>query len=300
MRLTIGFTEGAGYVLNWPALCARHAGLYRAEGLDVDFVVQPEGEQTADLVAGALAIARRGADTHWNLVEDGVPVRTIAGLLRKAPLYLYARSGIEGLAGLRGRTIAANRSIAGSFVLKIALADAGIGDGAWTPLGAGGARARLRALLDGEADAALLSPPNTLEAADAGFVLLANLPERYPHLMYSTLQVRTDFAAANGDALVRMLRADIRGQHRLYDPQHRDEAIGVLAAAYALPVPHAADCYDELVVRDRVYCTQAELDREGLAFIADGLHRFGRLRRDRPLDDYLDPRFLTEAQRTLG
>jgi NitT/TauT family transport system substrate-binding protein len=299
MQLTVGFSEGAGYVLNWPALCARAVGLYRDEGLVVELLVQPEAEQTADLVSGKLAIARRGADTHFNLVEEGVPVRTIAGLLRKAPLYLYARDGITDVAALRGRTIAANSSIAGSFVLRMALADAAIGDGDWTPLGTGGARTRLRALIDGRADAALLSPPNTVEAEGAGFRLLLSVPQHYPHLLYSTIQVRTDFAATAGDALVRMLRADIRAQRWLYDPANRDAAIAILSEAYALSEAHARACYDALVTRDRVYCTHAELDREALEVIADGLARFGRLRRDRPLDDYLDPRFLAEAERTL-
>ena len=286
-------------MLNWPALCARHTGLYADEGLDVTFLVQPEEEQTADLVSGAIAIARRGADTHFNLVEDGVPVRTIAGLLRKAPLYLHARAGIATVSDLRGRTIAANRSIAGSFVLRMALADAGIGDDGWVPLGAGGARARLRALIDGTADAALLSPPNTVEAGAAGFQPLLNLPAAYPHLQYSTMQVRTDFAAGAGDAIVRLLRADIRGQRWLHDPANRGTALAVLSDAYALSIDDAAACYDALVVRDRVYCTSAELDPEALEVICDGLQRFGRLRRDRPVAGYLDTRYLDEAQRTV-
>jgi ABC-type nitrate/sulfonate/bicarbonate transport system substrate-binding protein len=218
-------------------------------------------------------------------------------LLCRAPLYLYARPDITSLEGLRGRTIAANRSIAGSFVLRIALADAGIGNDDWTALGTGGARTRLQALLDGRADAALLSPPNTIEADAAGLTLLLSLPERYPQLLYSTIQVRTDFAQHNAGELVRMLRADIRAQAWLYDPAHRDDAVTTLTAAYDLTATEASACYDALVVRDRVYCTDAALDPAGIELVANGLVRFGRLRRALPLEAYFDLRYVNEARR---
>ena len=69
--------------------------------------------------------------------------------MRRAPLELYARPGIDTVAGLRGRTVAGNAAVASNFMLRMVLAGEGVSDGAWTPLETGGALARVRALVDG-------------------------------------------------------------------------------------------------------------------------------------------------------
>jgi ABC-type nitrate/sulfonate/bicarbonate transport system substrate-binding protein len=297
-HLRISCTDGAGYVLNWAALCGVARGFYRDEGLDVELVFQPEAEQTADLMRGAIDVARRGPDPHLDLVEARAPVRTIAGVLRRAPLYAYARAGISTLHDVRGRIVAGNASRAASFMLRMVLADVGIGDDDWTSLETGAARARLRALIEGRADLALLSPPLTFAAEAAGLQLVLSMPARYPALLYASIQVRAGTAIFAGDALVRMLRADIRAQHWLDDPANRSDAAAILAQAYGISLDDATGCYDTLVVRDRVYCTHAELDRGAFDAIADALVRFAGLRRTLAFEDYVDRRFLAAASRS--
>lgn len=299
-KLRISYTKGAGFGVNWPALCAREKGFYRDEGLDVELLPLTQEVQTAGLLSHDVPVERRGPDEDLVRIAAGAPLRIIAGLVRKPPVTLFARPEFHTIAQLRGQTLAGVTSRFGSsLALRMVMADAGLPDGTYTVKPYGGTVTRYAALQSGEVAATLISPPMTPQAAAAGFVPLAKLTELYPNFLYSSIQVTTSFARQNRELLVRLLRADIRAQQWIYDPANRDEAMALLAHADALSLTDAAACYVEMV-EGGVFCHAGEMGPPFLHDLLAGLRRLGDLDRDLQPEDCLDLQYVEEARAQLG
>jgi ABC-type nitrate/sulfonate/bicarbonate transport system substrate-binding protein len=301
MKVRVSYTGGAGFVVNWPALCAAELGFYGDEGVDVELVPQSQEEQTHGLISGETPIERRGPDEDIVRIEAGAPLRIVAGLARRPPIWLYARKGITSIADLRGKTIAGVSSRYGStLALRMVLDDAGLADGEYEVTAAGGTLRRFSALRAGEAAATLLSPPTSSQARVAGFTLLANLPELYPRFLYSSIQVNTTYGREQRDVVVSVLRADIRAQQWIYDPVNKGKAIALLAEADRMADDDAAACYHEMIEAHQVYCRAGEIGPEFLTDLIAGLKRLGDIGPRLAPADYLDTTFFDEAREQLG
>lgn len=297
MKLRVSYTGGAGFVVNWPALCALERGFYRDEGLDVELLPMSQDEQTHGLISGETPVERRGPDEDIVRMEAGAPLRIVAGLARRPPIWLYARRDVTTMADLRGKTIAGVSSKYGStLALRMVLADNGLADGEYEVTPAGGTLRRFAALRTGEAAATLLSPPTSAQARAEGFTLLASLPELYPRFLYSSMQVNTTFGREHRATVVSLLRADLRAQAWIYDPANKSDAIALLADADRMSEADAAACYHEMVEANEVFCHAGEIGPEYLTDLISGLQRLGDIGpRLRP-EDYLDTSFVTEAR----
>jgi hypothetical protein len=287
--LRVSFPNDAGYVLNWPAFCAKRLGYYAVEGLDVELIAMPSEQAQSDaLLSGEIPFARRGPDPHLHLIDAGAPVAILASLLCRAPLFLYAQPQIGWLGDLRGTTVGGVASAGGTFPLRLVLADRGVAPADYAIAPVGKAKARFEALRAGKVAAALRSPPVSAQAAAAGFRCLLRLPERYPAFMYSTFQANTGVSATMRAAVAGLLRADRRSRAWLNDPAHRSGALRILAAEAGVDERDAEICYRELVERDSVFCDAPGFDRAGFDLVVDALARFTERRPARPADAYVD------------
>jgi len=301
MKLRVSYTGGAGWVVNWPALCAAKLGLYADEGLDVTLEPRGQGDQTHGLISGEVPVERRGPDEDIVRIEEGAPVRIIAGLARKPPIWLYGTRDITSIGQLRGKTLAGVSSKYGStLALRMVLSDAGLADADYTVTETGGTLRRFEALRSGAAAATLLSPPTSAQARAEGFSLLASLPELYPNFLYSSLQVNTNFARDNRAAVVSLLRADIRAQQWIYDPANKAKATALLAEADNMSPADAASCYADMVETHQVFCHAGEIGPEFVRDLVTGLSRLGEIGPRLTANDYLDTSFVTEARAQLG
>lgn len=299
MRMSV--TEGAGIVMAWPALCARAFGYYEREGVDVELLVLSEGDATAGLRTGEVPIARRGADPHLELIDAGAPVRIIAGLCAKPPLYLYARPDIRTVAELRGETVAGvpGRS-ASALYLRMVLAQGGLAEADCVYRDVGRAANRMTALRSGEVAAGLLSPPASARAAAEGFSLLCALPAAYPQLPYTVLEANLAAANADRDAIVAVLRAEIRALRWLFDPANEAAAVGELARVQDAGSDDAAAAYDAMVRRDRVYSVDGAIAPADLGRLIDAFRRYASTAFASGPEAYLEPTLLAAAQREVG
>jgi ABC-type nitrate/sulfonate/bicarbonate transport system substrate-binding protein len=260
-----------------------------------------QDDQTRSLLSGATPVERRGPDEDIALIEAGHPVRIIAGLVRKPPAYLYGARGIGSLEALRGTTLGAvSLHFGSSLALRMVLADAGLGAADYTLRMVGGTQKRFDALVAGDVSAALLTPPTSAHAAGLGLPLLASLPERYPHFLFSSMQVNVHFAREHPNAIVRLLRAEIEAQRFLNDSAHKDAAIEILASdGTAVSRSDAALCYEEMVERDDVFCRDGAIGPADLTDLIEGLRRLGDAECRLAAGDYLDLQWLAHAQSSL-
>jgi ABC-type nitrate/sulfonate/bicarbonate transport system substrate-binding protein len=295
IKISVALPQHVGPV-HWSALIAESRGFYIDEGLDVELCWMDQDEQTKSLLLGTTPVERRGPDEDIALIEAGHPVRIIAGLVRKPSAYLYGARGTGSLEALRGKTLGAvSLRFGSSLGLRMLLSDAGLKEGDYELRMVGGTQKRFEALLDGSVSAALLTPPTSALAAREGLPLLASLPERYPSFLFSSMQANVDFAREHPDAIVRLLRAEIRAQRFLAEPANKESAIESLAGPGTVMPEDARLCYAEMVEQDDVFYHDAAIAPGDLNVLVDGLRRLG----DSPCRltpaDYLDLTWLRLA-----
>jgi ABC-type nitrate/sulfonate/bicarbonate transport system substrate-binding protein len=299
-HLMVSKPRGSGFAVHWTALLAQRLGYDVDEGLDIEIVPLGQDEGTAALRSGAVPVMRRGPDETLADIAAGEPLALVAGLLVRAPIYLYASAGIRTIADLRGQTIAGiSARFGSSLVLRMLLADAGLQPGDYAIEHVGGSYERFAALRDGRAVAAVLSPPTDAHAQRAGYRLLANLPERYPQLSFSAIQVQRAFAERNPEIVIALLKAEIRAQGFLADPNEKSACIGLLADADGLTRAEATAVYETMVERDRVFATDGEIAPVTIGVLIDAMSRFGDLTAPPP-EDAIDRQYLRDAHRRLA
>ncbi len=226
---------------NMPAWIAREAGLFAAEGLDVQ-IDHIEGiEEVNDRVRDGSAQLAYGVTEHVVLdAETGGRQVIIGGNVNKLPFSFIARPGIHDLAGLRGKRIGVSAIRAGSSSLVMRLlATAGLHyPRDYDLVACGPILARWELLRSGGIDAGLQGAPLDHLALDQGFVSLCNPRETVPHFQFTSLDVTTDWATANSDLLLRFLRAFLRAHAWFYANREGANAIAVQESGIA---PHYAD-----------------------------------------------------------
>lgn len=275
MKIAIALPQHVGPV-HWSALISQAQRFYKKEGLDVELRWMDQDDQTKSFLSGATPVVRRGPDEDIALIEAGHPIRIIAGLVRKPSAYLYGTRGIDALGALRGTTLGAVSLRYGSSLgLRMLMADAGLRPDDYSLRVVGGTEKRFEAVRDGSVSAALLTPPASVRAAQIGLPLLASLPERYPNFLFSSMQANVDYARANPDVMVALLRAEIRAQRFLADPQNKGAVIQALAAPGTVTADDAALCYAEMIEADDVFYHDGAIAPDDLGVLVDGLRRLG-------------------------
>jgi ABC-type nitrate/sulfonate/bicarbonate transport system substrate-binding protein len=203
--------------------------------------------QLASLVEGRIDIAMTAMD---NVVahEDG-DLFAFLGVNNGGRFNLMVAPSVKSYADLKGRPLAVDALATGyAFVLMAMLQRGGLAVGDYELVSVGGSRERLAALRSGNVAGALLSAPQDAAAEAAGFLRLANSEEAVGRYQGSVGAARRSWAAANGDTLVRYIRAYVAAVDWLYEPPNRAEAIDLLQRRLANVTPEAAArSHDELL-----------------------------------------------------
>jgi ABC-type nitrate/sulfonate/bicarbonate transport system substrate-binding protein len=173
--LRLGFsgassTQLAGYL-------AVEQKLFDIYGVNVELTQSAGTTMIRALDSGSLDVAIVGGGQALSAYLKGVDVRIISGLVNTVPFQLWAKPEISHLKDLKGKLIA-NTPPGTSLNLAtgVLLMRAGLDPVKDVKLIAFG-RIQLvsRALLGGVVDAALLSPPDTMEAKRSGLRMLMDL-----------------------------------------------------------------------------------------------------------------------------
>lgn len=233
---TVGVNSFPG-ASNLPVLVGQHEGQFQAAGLTVT-LSHPKGsvDQFKGLAAGNYQILLTALDNvvayrdgHGE-ADLGGPLNLVAFMgMDSGFLTLVAAPGTRSVAALKGKTMAVDALTTGfSFALQDLLARAGVAKDAVSYVAVGSSGARFKALQDGKAQAALLSLPLDLEAADKGFVRLESVAGTLGHYQATVGAVRQDWAASHRATMVAFLKAYRKSVAWMAEPAHKDAAIGLL------------------------------------------------------------------------
>ena len=154
-----------------PLYAAQAQGLFAKRGLAVDLYPAPNSaEQRQGLAAGRYQIVHGAADQAVALVEDGGADAVIVAGGDNGFNHLFVQPDVRTLAGLRGKTLAADVANTGwSFVLYRMLRLNGLERTDYTVAEAGAPFRRFAAMRDDGLAAAILNPPFAIHARNAGF-----------------------------------------------------------------------------------------------------------------------------------
>src|SRR5262245_10960073 len=282
---------------NLPVTLGLRRGVFAAHGLDLDIVYTRGSSMTVEMLrAGQCDLGVLAADDVVYEVEArGTDLFVFMGL-HAGMLTLVGRPEIRTLGDVAGKRLGVDDPASGfALVAHRILRRAGLARTAYQTVPAGGHEHRARALLDGTIDVALLTPPFTLAAFARGFTPLAPVCEHLPAYQGSCGVTTRDWARRHARLLTAYVRAHRQSRHWPLAPENRRLAIEHLAAEFALSPDDAEATYTVLVdPRDGLF-PDLRIEAAGLQTVVDLRVEFGLLDGPRPLDRYLDTRYLEAA-----
>ena len=195
-KITIGMSGWTGFA---PLTLAEQAGLFRANGLDVETKFVPQTGRNLALASGALNCVVTTVDTMITWASAGLPLTQVLILDRsRGGDGVAARPAIQNLADLRGKTVAVDG--AGTtpyFMLAYMLRKNGVGLKELT-LSTLAPQPAAQAFVAGQFDACATYEPYLSQVramgADKGRILATTLD--YP-VVVDTLAMQPDFIAKN-------------------------------------------------------------------------------------------------------
>lgn len=211
LQIKAGISDPVNTVLAW--YMARAAGLYAAQGLNVDIINMHGGSKGAEeLQAGRLDVMHVGLSSVIRVNLAGGDLRTVGSLSNTIRFTFFSAPGVKTAADLKGGVIGVSTLGSESdSTVTLALQKLGLTRDDVTIKEYGGGAHRLAAVKSGEIKATALNEPIASQARTEGVNVLVDLvPEHIPWL-FSGIVVRRADIAARRDLLTRFLKATIEG-----------------------------------------------------------------------------------------
>lgn len=253
---------------NLPLMAALEAGDFAAEDLAIEVQHTPNSdEQRAGLAAGHFEIAHAAVDNAVALIESGVDAIIVCG--GDAGLNDFmVRPEIGGFADLRGKKLAVDApNTAYALAAKKILKTQGLLEGRdYTLKLAGGTGPRAAAMAsDPELACGLINPPFNFKLRAQGLKSLGSQCDLLGPYQATGAYAMRAWAHAHPDALVRYLRAYIRGQRRVMDRSNKAQMLALLTAHFKLEGAAAEGSYEALLTPGSGLAPQAHFNHEGFA-----------------------------------
>lgn len=224
-KIVAGYDGHAGF--QGPVWGAKDLGLFEKYGLSAELVLIPGSARgMAALLSGSTQFSQGSATGPLTVYLRGGDVVVVASALNKFPFSVVAKKEIRKPADLIGKKVGiVNFGGSNDLAVGLALKEWNIPRNAVTILAAGGAPERLAALLSGNLDATVLSPPETVAAARAGLTLLANLGDLNASFPQTLIMVRRSFLASKRDTVKRFVRAYAESIHEFKTNKERGSKV---------------------------------------------------------------------------
>jgi ABC-type nitrate/sulfonate/bicarbonate transport system substrate-binding protein len=280
-----------------PYWLAERNGYFKAEGIEPTLEIEPNGRKiTERLLGGASQFSLVGPDAVLIDATRGGPLRILAGIVRRPPLFLIAKSSIKTFADLRGANIGALSLTEGSSKLLIKMAKAeGLAAADLKISAVGGAPARQVMLKEGKIDAGMQPLPLNLEAEALGFTNLGWAGKYEPEWQFTTVNANGTWARDNPRVATGFLRALLRGQQLIWS--NPEQAAQIAADALKTDVELARRSLAE-AVRLGILDPKLEWSETGLQRIYDSQQADGAIPAGHAFDvgRVTEQRYLRAAQ----
>jgi ABC-type nitrate/sulfonate/bicarbonate transport system substrate-binding protein len=239
LQFKAGIADPVNTVLAW--YMARAAGLYTAQGLNVDIINMNGGSKGAEeLQAGRIDVMHVGLSSVIRVNQSGGDLRLIGSLSNVIRFTFFSAPGVKTAADLKGGVIGVSTFGSESdSTVTLALQRLGMTRNDVVIKEYGGGSKRLAAVKSGEIKATPLNEPIASIAREEGVNVLVDLvPDQIPWL-FSGIVVRHSDIAARRDLLTRFLKATAEGNYIALTDEKR--AKEVLAKELKIASPKILD-----------------------------------------------------------
>ena len=281
---------------NLPVTAGMTRGIFAKQGLELDIVYTRGSKMvTESLLGGDCDLGVLAADDVVYEVEtNGADLFAFMGL-HAGILQLVARPGITHARELAGGRLGVDDPASGfALVAHKILERLGLKRSEYETLSAGGHEPRAKALAQGRIDAALCTPPFSLDLLARGFTLLARAQDHIPSYQASCAVATRSWARGNADALHAYTRAYLEGLRWMLDPANRAAAIDELKTEFGLQTPLAAATFDALADAEGGLFRNARIDVPGVEAVLALRVQAGLLDASPPPSRFYDMRYLAE------
>jgi NitT/TauT family transport system substrate-binding protein len=205
--IVVSYDGYAGF--QGPLWAARDLDLFKKNGLNAELVlITGSARGMAALISSSVAFAQGSATAALPIRLRGGDVAIIAAALNKFPFSFVAQKEIRKPADLVGKKIGIlNFGGSTDLAVTLALKEWNLPRQSMTIFAAGGAPERLAALSTRALDATVLSPPETLAAAQMSMNILANLGDLKTTFPQTVIAARRSFVEKNRETAKRFVRA---------------------------------------------------------------------------------------------
>jgi len=254
---------------NFSIFAAQHKNLFAKHGLAVEVLNTPNSDVLRNgLAKGDHQIAHAAVDNAVAMVELAKADVAIVTGGDNGFNHIFVQPEINAYADLRGKTVVVDApNTAYALLLYKALKDAGLNKGDYAVKPVGGTTARLEAMTKdkGNAAAAVLNPPFSFRAGEAGLKDMGTATKAVGAYQSDGAFVMRDWAKANSDALVRYISAYVEGRRWALDPANKAEAIALLSERLKLTPQVAALAYAAATDPAEGMAKDAKFDMAGFA-----------------------------------
>jgi ABC-type nitrate/sulfonate/bicarbonate transport system substrate-binding protein len=229
-----------------PFTIARDKGYYRAEGLDVELILMSAPIASRALLSGDVTVATVGG-AGLPPVLRGSPFKFLFTTYNRAMFWLYAKSEIRDVKALKGRRVGVSGIGSGpdSLLREILRVNGLDANRDVTVLSLGVMPTIFTGLQSGIVDAAMLSPPVTFKAEEAGFRELVSFPKQDLVELQGSVLVRDASLQSDPAQMEKFLRGTYKGF--LHIKENRAATIPFIARYLQINDKVAAGAYDQVV-----------------------------------------------------
>ena len=226
-----------------PFFVAQDRGYFQKEGLEVDLVLMRGGVSNQALIAGGVdfsAVPTAGLQAAL----QGAPLKVIFSAYHKPMFWLYARPDIRSVKELTGKKVAVSSlGAAGDAALRELFKKNAMDENRDVAILAIGTTAtRLSALSTGTVDAAMMTFPHNLTAAELGLRELVSFLTSDIIQLQGTVVARDPLLQSDPLLVEKFLRATIKGF--LYSTTVRGGTLAMLQKNLKIQSDAAAKIYD--------------------------------------------------------
>ena len=289
--------------INWTAVTgaqsgmhiAQQEGLFKKNGLDVELIHIPSSSRGIQaILANEIAFSFMDGNNEVQADLKGANIALVAGATNRMVFSLMARPEIKKISDLRGKKIGITRIGSSTHTSALfALGSAGLKPADYQILPLMEVPNIFTALVAGQIDAGVVSPPTNSRARKAGFNELMNLAKEGPEYVSVAVGTSRSYIKANEDIVRRVVRAYAEGVQAF----RANKAAALKMIQNQLKVKDA-DIQEDTYNQFREYLEiPPYVSRKGMeAVIADVAETMPTAKSAKP-DDFIDMRFVAELDK---
>ena len=222
---------------------ARDRGYFQKEGLEVDLILMRGGVANQALIGGNVEFTTVPT-AGLQAALQGAPLKVVLSTFHKPMFWLYSRPEIRSVKELHNKKVAVSSlGAAGDSALRELIKKNGMDENRDVAILAIGTTAtRLGALSTGVVDAAMMTFPHNITAAEAGFRELVSFIASDIIQLQGAIVTRDALLNTEPAVVEKFLRATIKGI--IYYSTNRSGAVPILARNVKTQESLAAKIYD--------------------------------------------------------